>query len=322
MLLRLPVAEKWRIICMATADFPPWAVMEEHIDTERIVVDEQTCNGCGLCSTACPEWVFERPMQGATARVLEPGNCIVCGHCVAICPTDAIRHAEIDPARCPPAGAEPPIAPAQLLHFLRLRRSEREFRPEPVPRELLETLLDAGRCAPSASNGQEFRFIVVQDAERIRRLALLSLGPYRLASRLIENAFVRGALRLAAPDVWRLGLNYRDSLRRMAAAPARGDDPILFHAPALILIHARKSETFAETDCANAQHQIALMAEALGLGTTTVGFFIMAAQFSAALRRELSLPAGHKLYGTLIVGWPRYRWQRVPERRSAQARWE
>jgi len=296
--------------------------MEEPVHTERIVVDDRACTGCGLCTTACPEWVFERPIQSATARVLRPAKCIVCGHCVAVCPTDAIRHAEIDPQRCPPADAEPPIPPAQLLHFLRRRRSEREFRPEPVPRERLEMLLDAGRCAPSASNGQGFRFIVVQDPERIRRLAQLSLGPYRLALRLMESAFVRGVLRLAASDVLHLGQHYMDTLRRMAAAPETGDDPILFHAPALIVIHAHKSDSFGETDCANAQHQIALMAQALGLGTTTIGFFIMAAQFSSALRRELNLPAGHKVYGTLIVGWPRHGWQRLPERRPAQARWE
>jgi nitroreductase len=44
------------------------------------------------------------------------------------------------------------------------RRTIRRFRPEPVPRELLERLVDAGRLAPSAANLQPLDFIVVDEA--------------------------------------------------------------------------------------------------------------------------------------------------------------
>ena len=41
------------------------------------------------------------------------------------------------------------------------RRTIRKFRPDPVPRELLERLADAGRLAPSAANLQPLEFVVV-----------------------------------------------------------------------------------------------------------------------------------------------------------------
>jgi nitroreductase len=44
------------------------------------------------------------------------------------------------------------------------RRTIRKFRPQPVPRELLERLADAARLAPSAANLQPLEFIVVDDA--------------------------------------------------------------------------------------------------------------------------------------------------------------
>ncbi|MGZ5515023.1 MAG: nitroreductase family protein, partial [Candidatus Aminicenantales bacterium] len=44
------------------------------------------------------------------------------------------------------------------------RRTIRRFKPEPVPRELLERLVDVGRLAPSAANVQPLEFAVV-DAE-------------------------------------------------------------------------------------------------------------------------------------------------------------
>jgi len=41
------------------------------------------------------------------------------------------------------------------------RRTIRRFKPEPVPRELLERLVDAARLAPSAANVQPLEFVVV-----------------------------------------------------------------------------------------------------------------------------------------------------------------
>jgi nitroreductase len=43
------------------------------------------------------------------------------------------------------------------------RRTIRQFRPEPVPRETLEDLVDAARLAPSAANLQPLEFIIVDD---------------------------------------------------------------------------------------------------------------------------------------------------------------
>lgn len=44
------------------------------------------------------------------------------------------------------------------------RRTIRKFRPEPVPRELLERLVDAARLAPSAANLQPLEFVIVDEA--------------------------------------------------------------------------------------------------------------------------------------------------------------
>jgi nitroreductase len=44
------------------------------------------------------------------------------------------------------------------------RRTIRRFKPEPVPRELLDKLVNAARLAPSAANVQPLEFIIVDDA--------------------------------------------------------------------------------------------------------------------------------------------------------------
>ncbi len=58
-----------------------------------------------------------------------------------------------------------------LFSLLRERRSVRAFKDEPLPRELLEKVLDAAVLAPSASNKQPWRFFVMEDRAKLRALA-------------------------------------------------------------------------------------------------------------------------------------------------------
>ncbi len=58
-----------------------------------------------------------------------------------------------------------------LYEVLKNRRSVRKYKPDPVPEDKLPTLLDAARIAPSWSNKQCWRFIVVRDQETKKKLA-------------------------------------------------------------------------------------------------------------------------------------------------------
>ena len=56
------------------------------------------------------------------------------------------------------------------LTALRRRRSVRDYTGEPIPREDLETIVDAGRLAATGSNLQPWDFIVVTERRMIERL--------------------------------------------------------------------------------------------------------------------------------------------------------
>jgi nitroreductase len=51
------------------------------------------------------------------------------------------------------------------------KRDWRSYADRPVPEDVVTRILDAGRVAGSASNKQPWRFVVVEDAERKRRVA-------------------------------------------------------------------------------------------------------------------------------------------------------
>lgn len=58
-----------------------------------------------------------------------------------------------------------------VIEAIRKRRSIRRYQQRPVEEEKLNRILEAGRLAPSAKNLQDWKFIVVRDPERRRRLA-------------------------------------------------------------------------------------------------------------------------------------------------------
>lgn len=61
----------------------------------------------------------------------------------------------------------PPVAPDEALRTfhdaLRRRRSVRMFKPDPVPRSVVEGLVRCAHTAPSGANKQPWRFVCVQD---------------------------------------------------------------------------------------------------------------------------------------------------------------
>ncbi len=63
------------------------------------------------------------------------------------------------------------------------RRSIRKFKPDPVPQEQIDALLDSARLAPSACNAQPWRFKIVKD-EKTR---------LKLAQAAFNQTFIAGA---------------------------------------------------------------------------------------------------------------------------------
>ncbi len=59
----------------------------------------------------------------------------------------------------------------ELIDAIKKRRSIRKFKPDPVPDELINRLLEAARLAPSGSNLQPWRFVVVKSKEARKKLS-------------------------------------------------------------------------------------------------------------------------------------------------------
>ncbi|RLE80456.1 MAG: nitroreductase [Thermoprotei archaeon] len=60
---------------------------------------------------------------------------------------------------------------SKVFEVIQQRRSIRRYEPKPIPKDILLKLLEAARLAPSAGNRQPWRFVIVTDPERKKKLA-------------------------------------------------------------------------------------------------------------------------------------------------------
>jgi nitroreductase len=59
----------------------------------------------------------------------------------------------------------------EYYDLIRSRESVRNYDPgKPVPKEIIEKILDAGRLAPSACNYQPYKFLVISSSEQLQKV--------------------------------------------------------------------------------------------------------------------------------------------------------
>ena len=77
-----------------------------------------------------------------------------------------------------------------FLDLAKSRCSIRGFKPDPIPEELLNTILQAGQFAPSAKNLQPYHFVVVRDPATLEELSEAYPAPFfKEAPLVIANLF-------------------------------------------------------------------------------------------------------------------------------------
>lgn len=92
------------------------------------------------------------------------------------------------------------------LQAIRTRRSVRAFTPEPVPDELLQQVLQAGRAAPSGGNNQAWAFILITSPGRLEGLRALAPGmigrPTAAVALCIDRRRAEGGGAIAERSAW------------------------------------------------------------------------------------------------------------------------
>lgn len=269
------------------------------------MIDQEKCKRDGLCVKDCPIQVITMADKDAFPSPIEDAEefCIKCGHCVAICPHGALTLSTMPLDACPPLQKDLLPGPEAMRQLLRARRSIRQYKKAPVPHDLLADLIDTARYAPTASNKQQVYWTVFEDPAEIKRFAAMVIDFTRQnLTGIQDEAMVR-------------------RMSRIITAWDNGEDRILRGAPNLIMVHSPGDLPFAEANCVIALTYLELYAYAKGLGTCWGGYFTTAANFYTPLTEALRLPAGHQCYGAIMLGYPKYGYELIPQRNSPLLTW-
>ncbi|MGA2110074.1 MAG: nitroreductase family protein [Syntrophorhabdales bacterium] len=267
-------------------------------------VDVDKCIGCGLCVKVCPALVFE--LKEKKSSVSREEGCFACGQCWAVCPEEAVRQKDVATAPTLKPGLSPAVPADALLLLLRERRSTRLFTDEPISKEQLLQIIDAGRYAPTASNRQSVNYVVVSGDDKVSEL------------RSLVESFMEKTFEVVQNDVMRyyaLGYqNYKASAKKNAYFP-------LPYGPAVIITHTQSFDPMAPFNCAVALYNGSLMAHSLGLGSCFLGFVQNGASVDKGIKQWLGIPEENQSYAAMVVGHPDVTYHRLVERKSPEITW-
>jgi nitroreductase/NAD-dependent dihydropyrimidine dehydrogenase PreA subunit len=257
-------------------------------------IEKSKCQRDHLCVHICPFGIVGTDPDGypLVNAGMEP-LCINCGHCMSVCPHGAFSLAAMPRETCERIVEPLPVPATQAIQLLKTRRSIRRYKPMAVPRPVLAEVMDIARWAPTAKNVQPVHYLVIESPLEVKRLAGMTID-------------------------WMRQTNLMTSL---VAAWDKGTDRVLRGAPHLVIAHAPVQGFCPQVDCTIGLTYVELAANARGLGACWAGLFMMGIEGSKPLLDALRLPAGHKAYGALMLGYPRARYHLVPQRNQAQVTW-
>jgi nitroreductase len=183
----------------------------------------------------------------------------------------------------------------QFIELVRKRRSIRRFKPDPIPEEDIEKILEAGRWAMSGGNGQPWEFIVIKDPQ-IREKVSEAYQVHAWHAYNFENSRLQEMKHPAraaeptdvshfkdAPVVIAICGDYRTMMASVVVASLPPDAHVF---------------TMNLGNCMQLMH---LAVASLGLGSAWIS---TSPAVEEALKRLLGVPDYFRLYAMMPVGYP------------------
>ncbi len=297
-------------------------------------LDEKKCIGCKTCVRSCPtsclDWDKEKKIPIARSLMSMELACLGCNNCEAVCPKNAIRmrgkyfvlkgRYKTDDKKYKNMTFPFKKKKSELVDIekelnvveklILKRRSVRIFKERDVPKELIDRIIEAGRFAPTAGNGQPFKFLVVQDKNLNKEIdkkcaqVLYKVKNLYLTKSKIKKALVY-LLSYLSPNKWdQRPIAAMEKMEQIGGIITYGA-PVVIH----ILKDVRGIST-PDIDIGIAGQNMVLAAHSLGLGTCFIGFIASAIPYLPSVKKMLGIKYPYKLALSICLGYPAVKYDR------------
>ncbi len=302
-------------------------LVEANQKTQKIVhskieVDLNICNKCKACTRACSLRLYYFRDDNLVMRRSTDLLCMECGHCFGVCPVNAIKLKTYPDEEIIEISEDFEISPYKtLMNLIKARRSTRQFKKEPIPEDLWNKLIEAGRYSSTGHNDQSVHFIIVREPGLLKKISDAITQEFKKLVPIFEDQDKWKEFKLSIPKrslrvIEGVLLGFEGMLKGMA----RGEEFWRWNGE-LIIIHTPKKTYTLTHDCSVAASNIMLATELLGLGACSLGFVTVAINQFENVAKLIQLPKNHIVGYGLAVGFPRVKYYRIPPRQPAKISW-
>ena len=179
-----------------------------------------------------------------------------------------------------------------VIEAIHNRRSIRAYEPRPIPRDIINTIIEAGNQAPSQGREekgeilfQPWRFVVVEDPEFRQKLVQTALPIWKKFTESMKET---------NPEIY-------EQVMTQYEAMDEPKDMVYYSAPVILFAIGLAEHAIS---CALACENIMLAAVSLGLGSCYVGFGSMV-KGDPDVVQALELKDDERIYGPILLGYPK-----------------
>jgi nitroreductase len=174
------------------------------------------------------------------------------------------------------------------------RRSVRAYEPKPIPREIIDKIIEAGNQAPSTYPFQPWRFVVVEDPE--------------FKQKLVDTTFPYWKKSFDGMKDDPVFSGHYQTAKKFYDATDEPKDMVYYSAPVILFVIGPSRNAVS---CALACENIMIAAQSFGLGSCYVGFGSLV-KGNAEIVEALELTDEENIYGPIVMGYPKD----LPEERA------
>lgn len=292
------------------------------LENSKIRVQIEECIECLECVKTCPTSCYHFNGELRFDK-LSNEYCIECGHCVAVCPVNIIQLKTYGEEECKDISMALQNLPSfeSFSNLLHTRRSIRRFKKDPVPRELIEKILNITRYTPTGRNEENIFFTVVQDLQLVSKISQECTLEISNFVKTGEDPIGRESLKkVVSPREFEALNSNIHVFKRFLREMKTGRNPWCWDGN-LIIIHSPKESSTLFQNCSMAAMNIMLAAQTLGLATCSLGYMTYFLNRFKSVSNLAKLPRKHTAVYTLAIGYPDVKYKRIPLRKPLKVEW-